>query len=64
MNSQNQLNKAGNESPPKPSQQKKQRDEQKEPVARNVKGQHGRPGQATRTAQVNVATIDQERDRE
>ena len=63
MNSQNQPNKAGYEGSPKPRQQKAQKREQKEPVAKSVKGQLGTPEQ-TRKAQANVTTIDQERDRE
>ncbi len=64
MNNHHQTNKTGNDSLPKPSQQKDTRHEQKEPVARNVKSQRGGPGQATRKAQANVTPIDQGRDRE
>ena len=63
MNSDNQPNKGGNENLPKPSQHKASQHEQKEPVARGVKGQRG-PGQPTRKAHTNVTPIDQGKDRE
>ena len=63
MNSQNQSNKTSGESH-KHGLPKVKKFEQKEPVARNVIGQNGGPGQVARKAVANVATIDQERDRE
>ena len=63
MNSHDQPNKGNYQNLPKPGQHKALQHEQKEQVAREVKGQHG-PGQATRKAHANVTPIDQGKDRE